>query len=107
MHAEKSILFKPSAEMVTWHGAKGRGTLGDQFQIDIGSERGTVRQNGTLKALLDATSTPLFQLPTPTVPPPYPVHTHILAICVPFWHSSGCPRHPNAGMDWWRSMAVI
>ena len=107
MHAEKSILFKSRAEMETWHGAQGGGTSGDQYTIDNGNERGAVCQNGTLEAILDATVTPPFTLPTPTVPPPYSVHTDILTLCVPFWHSSGCPRHPNAGTDWWGSMALI
>ena len=107
MHAEKSILFKSSAEMGTWHWTKGGGTSGDQFNIDNGSEKGVMCQNGTLEALLDPTVTPPFPLPAPTVPPPYPVHTHVLTLCVPFWHSSACPRHPNAGMDWWGLMAVI
>src|ERR1035441_7093320 len=107
MHAEKSILFESCAEIVTWHGAKGGGTSGDQFTIYNGSEKGAMCQNGTLETLLDAIVTPPFPHRAPTVPPPYPVHTHVLALCVPFWHSSACPRHPNAGMDWWGLMAVI
>src|ERR1035438_9588230 len=86
MHAKKSILFKSRAEMGAWHGAKGGGTSVDQFQVDNGSERGAVCQNGTLEALLDATATPPFQLPTPTVPPPCPLPT----LCIPMYWPFVC-----------------
>ena len=53
-------------------------------------------QNGTLEALLDDTGAPPFPHRVPSVSPPCPLPTRPGALSVPFWHSSGCPRHPRA-----------
>ena len=75
------------------------GILGQQLLIDIDSEEGMVCQNGTREASLGDTGAPPFPLHAPSAPPPYPHHARPVTLRVPFWHSSGCPGHSEAGRD--------
>src|ERR1017187_3559912 len=85
-------------DSTVFFGIKGeRRFLWHRLLIDNRNEEEFVCQNGPLEGILEATRPPPFPHLSPSVPPPYTLPTQTVTISVPSWHSSGCPRHSQAG----------